>query len=101
MRIAFFGPHASGKTTLIEDFLEQWPMYKRPERTYRDLVKEQNLPTSKSGTKESQKAILNALVDEAQLVSTAEDKNVVFDRCVIDNIAYTLWHYAKDTVGFT
>lgn len=100
MRIAIIGAHATGKTTLIEEFLKQWPMYKRPEKTYRDFIKEQKLEINKQGTKESQKAILNALVDEVQLASTSEDKHIIFDRCTVDNIAYTLWHYAKDTPGF-
>lgn len=100
MRIAIIGAHATGKTTLIEEFLKQWPMYKRPEKTYRDFIKEQKLEINKQGTKESQKAILNALVDEVQLASTSDDKHIIFDRCTVDNIAYTLWHYAKDTSGF-
>jgi GTPase SAR1 family protein len=101
MRIAFIGPQNSGKTTLINQFIEQWPMYKRPEKTYRDIIKEKNLPINKSGTPESQKEILNALVDEVQQAVATGDKYLVFDRCVVDNIAYTLWHYAKDTPGFT
>lgn len=101
MKIAFIGPHASGKTTLIEEFIKQWPMYKRPEKTYRDIVKDQGIALNKVGTKESQKTILNALIDEAQLASTSDEKYLVFDRCVVDNIAYSLWHFAKDTEGFT
>ena len=101
MRIAFIGPQNSGKSTLIDEFLKQWPMYKKPEKTYRDLIKEKNLPVNKSGTPESQKEILNALVDEVQQAAATDDKYLVFDRCVVDNIAYTLWHYAKDTPGFT
>lgn len=101
MKIAFIGPHASGKTTLIEEFLKQWPMYKRPEKSYRDLVAEQDLPLNKTGTKESQRAVLNALIDEAQLASVSGEEFLVFDRCVVDNIAYSLWHFAKGTEGFT
>lgn len=100
MRIAITGPQNSGKSTLIEEFLKEWPMYKRPSKTYRDIIKEKGLPLNKQGTKESQREILNALVDEAQFASTSDDKHVIFDRCVVDNIAYTLWHYAKDTPGF-
>ena len=100
MRIAIIGAHCTGKSTLIEEFLKQWPMYKRPEKTYRDIIKEQKLDINKQGTKESQKAILNALVDEIQLASTSGDKHIIFDRCTVDNIAYTLWHYAKETPGF-
>ena len=100
MRIAITGAQNSGKTTLIENFLKEWPMFKKPNKTYRDIIKEKNLPLNKQGTKESQKKILNALVDEVQAVAATDDKFVIFDRCVIDNIAYSLWHHAKDTPGF-
>lgn len=100
MKIAIMGCQASGKSFLIDQFLKEWPMYKKPEKTYRDIIKEKNLPINKHGTKESQREILNALVDEIQLASTSEDKHLIFDRCAIDNIAYSLWHYAKNTPGF-
>ena len=100
MRISFIGPQNSGKSTLINQFIEKWPMYKKPQTTYRDLIKEKNLPINKQGTKESQKEILNALVDELQLATASDEKHLIFDRCIIDNIAYTLWHYAKETPGF-
>jgi GTPase SAR1 family protein len=100
VKIALIGAQATGKSTLIEEFIKQWPMYKRPEKTYRDFIKEQNIQLNKEGTKESQKAILNALVDEVQQASATDDKHIIFDRCPVDNIAYTLWHYAKDTPGF-
>ena len=76
-------------------------MYKKPEKTYRDIIKEKNLPLNKEASKESQRTILNALVDEAQQACAKEDKHIIFDRCTVDNIAYTLWHYAKDTAGFS
>ena len=101
MKIALIGAHSVGKSTLIEQFIKQWPMYKKPSKTYRDIIKEKNLNINMQGDKESQRAILNALVDEAQLASTSEDKHIIFDRCPVDNIAYTLWHYAKDSEGFT
>lgn len=101
MKIAFMGAPNVGKSTLIENFLKQWPMYKKPEKTYRDIVKEKGLSINKNATKESQKAILDALVDEAQQAVASDDKFIVFDRCVMDNIAFTLWHYAKNTPGFT
>ena len=101
MKIALIGAQNVGKSTLIEEFIKHWPMYKRPEKTYRDIIKEQNLNINMQGDKESQKAILNAIVDEVQLASTSDDKHIIFDRCPVDNIAYTLWHYAKETEGFT
>lgn len=101
MRIALIGAQNTGKTTLVDNFIKAWPMYKRPKKTYRDLIKEKNLDLNKQGTKDSQKVILNALVDEIQLACAKEDKHLIFDRCTADNIAYTLWHYAKQTEGFT
>lgn len=91
MKIAFIGTHCNGKTSLIEEFLQKWPMYKRPEKTYRDLLKEKKVTNNKEGTEESQKAILNALIDEMQEAVATGDKDIVFDRCVIDNIVYSLW----------
>ena len=101
MRIALIGAHNTGKSTLVENFLNHWPMYKRPQKTYRDIIKEQNLCLNKEGDKNSQKTILNALVDEIQLATADGSKHVIFDRCPVDNIAYSLWHYAKETEGFT
>lgn len=102
MRIALMGAQNTGKSTLVEEFIKQWPMYKRPEKTYRDLIKDQNLKLNKEGDKHSQKIILNALVDEIQQAGASEDgKYLIFDRCPVDNIAHTLWHYAKDNPEFT
>jgi len=88
MKIAFMGGACSGKTTLIQQFLKQWPQYTLSEKTYRDVVKEQNLPLNKQGNESSQRKILDALVEE---IDSAKGKNVVFDRCVVDNVVYSLW----------
>jgi GTPase SAR1 family protein len=102
MKIALMGAQNTGKSTLVENFIKQWPMYKKPEKTYRDLIKEQNIKLNKEADKDSQKAILNALVDEIQGACASENNtHLIFDRCTVDNIAYTLWHHAKDTPGFT
>ena len=101
MKIAIIGAHCTGKSTLIDNFIKEWPMYKRPDKTYRDFIKEQNLSLNKQGTKESQKEILNALVDEVQTAVGSGEEFVIFDRCPVDNLAYTLWHYAKESDGFT
>jgi hypothetical protein len=100
MRIALIGAQNVGKTTLVEEFIKHWPMYKRPEKTYRDFIKESKLNLNKNGDKQSQKAILNALVDEVQQATASGEKYLIFDRCTVDNIAYSLWHYAKGTPGF-
>lgn len=96
MRIAIIGAQGSGKTHLIQEFLSKWSMYKTPEKTYRDIIKSRNIKINKEGDEESQKAILNALIDEVQ---QAKGDFLIFDRCVIDNIAYTLWLNAHDKVS--
>jgi GTPase SAR1 family protein len=99
MRIAFMGGACSGKTTLIKQFLQKWPEYTQPTKTYRDLITEKNLSLNKEGTRDSQKIILDALIEEID--SAVEDgvQNIVFDRCVIDNIAYSLWLYESKKVS--
>ena len=89
------GTQCIGKTTFIDDMILQWPQLSRPEKTYRDLIKEKKLPVNKKGTKESQEAILNFLVDEA--MNNYGKKKMIFDRTPLDNLAYSLWLYDKQT----
>lgn len=98
MKIAFIGAQACGKSTLINEFLQQWPMYTLSTKTYRDFIKEKKLKLNKNGNTESQRIILNALVDEIQAVPGKKENNIVFDRSVVDNIAYTLWLNANGKV---
>jgi hypothetical protein len=93
MRIAISGSACQGKTTLIEDFIKQWPMYKRSNESYRKAIKEKNLKHSKECNKESQWTILNCILDDLQ--QTTSSDNVIFDRCCLDNIVYSLWNNEK------
>lgn len=92
-KIGIIGTQCIGKSTLVEDMMLQWPQLSRPEKTYRDLIKEKNLPINKSGTKESQGLILDFLVEEAS--KNYGKKKMVFDRTPLDNLAYTFWLYDK------
>lgn len=89
MRIAITGTQNNGKSTLVNAFKQRWPMYSSPEKTYRDLVKEKNLTLNESGTLESQKIIRDFLVEQA--LENAGKQKTIHDRCVLDNVAYTLW----------
>lgn len=89
MRIAITGTQNNGKSTLVNAFKQRWPMYSSPEKTYRDLVKEKNLTLNESGTLESQKTIRDFLVEQA--LENAGKQKTIHDRCVLDNVAYTLW----------
>lgn len=93
MRIAISGTACQGKSTLIKDFLDQWPAYITPEKTYRDIIAEQGLEHSSSTNKDTQWAILNFMIDELQ--KSSKDDKIIFDRCPLDNIVYSIWAEAK------
>ena len=99
MRIAISGTANTGKSTLVKNILAVWPKYKTPTKTYRDLIKEKNLPHSSLTSVDTQWDILNFMID--QLQSTDKNATVVFDRCPIDNLVYTLWAHDNGVEGFT
>lgn len=94
MRIAISGTANQGKSTLIKDFLAEWPSYKLEEGSYRKFI-DKKLPHSKAATKKSQWKILNSLVDDLQKYSKKD--NVIFDRCPLDNLVYSLWAFDKQS----
>jgi len=94
MRIAISGTACQGKSTLIKDFLKEWDMYTTPAKTYRDYLTENNLPHSKETTKDTQWDILNFMVDTLQQYSKGD--KVIFDRCPLDNMVYSLWAYERN-----
>lgn len=94
MRIAISGTANIGKSTLIQDFLQEWDMYGHEVKTYRDVLKEKNLPHSKETTKESQKAILDYMVET--LKEFKKDDKVIFDRCPLDNLVYSMWAMSQE-----
>lgn len=97
MRIAVIGTANIGKTTYIKDFLKKWTMYEAVDSNYRNLLKEKNLPHSKNGTEESQTIIMNCLVDE--IVANSKKDFIIFDRCVLDVLAYSSWLYLNNKVS--
>ena len=86
MRIAITGPQNTGKTTFLKDFLNVVPSYATPQLTYRDIIKEKKLDINQKTTEESQRAIRDFLYQQI-IDNTA--KNILFDRCIIDNYIYT------------
>ncbi len=93
MRIAVSGSACQGKSTLIKDFLKEWPMYTTPKSSYRDFIKEENLPHSDNTNTDSQWKILNHVVDS--VMEYEKGDKVIFDRCPLDTLVYTLWAYEK------
>jgi len=89
MKIAVIGTQCVGKSTYVKDFLKKWPMYKTPEKSYREMLKEKNLPHSTKATSETQIVILDFLLD--QVTKYSKDDNIIFDRSVLDCLAYSSW----------
>ena len=69
-------------------------MYGREVKTYRDVLNEKGLPHSKETTKESQKAILDYMVDTLQEFKVGD--KVIFDRCPLDNLVYSMWAMSQE-----
>jgi GTPase SAR1 family protein len=97
MKIATVGTHSTGKTTYIEDFLKNWSMYETDKNSYRDLIKTNKIKHSKEGTEDSQREILNFLVD--QTIESSKKDFVILDRCVLDNLAYSSWLNLNEKVS--
>lgn len=97
MRVAISGSANTGKSTITRAFLNQWPMYVTPEKTYRDVLKEAKLEHSSNTNEETQLAILNWMMEEQ--LKHPKDSKVIYDRCPLDNLAYTLHANANNLVG--
>jgi len=99
MRISISGTACTGKSTLIKNILAVWPNYRTPDKTYRDIIVEENLPHSTVTSVDTQWRILNSMIDQLQTVEKSD--NIIFDRCPLDNLVYTLWAYDNNLKGFT
>lgn len=97
MKIAVSGTQNTGKSTYIKDFLAKWNMYESPESSYRNILKEKKLNHSKNSCEETQKIILDSLVDQA--IETSKKDFVILDRCVLDNLAYSSWLHINEKVS--
>ena len=98
MRIAFSGTGNSGKTTTVKSFLHTWSNYTTPDKTYRDVLEENDLSHSSNTTTDTQSKILNFMIDQVQ--SYDKKSKLAFDRCPLDNIAYSLWAHEKGIKNF-
>ena len=98
MRIAISGTANTGKSTLIQHFLSTWSQYKTPSKSYRDILKENKLKHSTKSTVKTQFSILDFMVN--QLKTYTKDDKVIYDRCPLDNLVYSLWCNEKGVEGF-
>jgi predicted ATPase len=97
MKIAIVGTGNSGKSTLVKSFLQKWPMYKTPSKTYRDIIKDNNLKHSSNTTLETQLLILDWMTQTLEV--NKNEKYVIYDRCPLDNLVYTLHATEKNLIS--
>lgn len=96
MRIAVSGTHFIGKTTLIEDFLKKHPDYRCEEEAYYKLQDEKAMELSLEPSFDSLLEQLDYSIQ--QLNQTKNERNVIFDRCPIDFIAYSMINLEQDSI---
>lgn len=100
MRIFFTGSQGTGKSTLVDMIMDEFPhlrrnvfpKLKRAADVTRDLVKEGKLKkenTSKGSTEENQVMIFKAYLEELS------KNNIVSPRHLVDVIAYSKWLYDR------
>jgi hypothetical protein len=94
MRIAVSGTHYMGKSTLIEDFIKKHPEYTCVLEPYYKLQNEQVMELSLEPSLESLLEQLDYSI--SQLKESDKAKNVIFDRCPVDFIAYALCALDQD-----
>jgi predicted ATPase len=99
MRVSISGAACTGKSTLVEAFKNRWPMYSSPTKTYRDVIKENNLTHSSNSSDETQLMILDFMMGEMK--KYPKGSRVVYDRCPWDNLAYTLQGNALNNISDT
>jgi len=87
MRIAISGTHFIGKSTLIEDFINAHPDYKSELEPYYKLQEEKTMELALEPSLESLLEQLDYSIDQINL---SNERNVIFDRCPVDFIAYAL-----------
>ncbi len=97
MRIAVSGTACVGKSTFIQDFLRFWPMYKLADNSYREKLKQDpSFKLNEDGDEGSQSKICDIMIEQANPYTRKD--NIIFDRCIVDNLAYSLWLNGKNKV---
>ena len=96
MRIAVSGTHFIGKSTLIEDFIKKHPAYKVEFEPYYKLQNEKLMELALEPSLDSLVEQLDYSIN--QLNESAGEKDIIFDRCPLDFLAYAMCALAKDSL---
>lgn len=94
MRIAVTGTNGIGKSTLIKSMLDMWECYTTPDKTYRDVLTQDKYTTTMC--QDTQLKVLDNMIDS--LKCYGKDDNVIFDRCPIDNIVYSIHGHERGDI---
>ncbi len=96
MRIAVSGTHFIGKSTLIEDFIKAHPDYKYEIEPYYKLQDEKSMELSLESSLDSLLEQLDYSIN--QLNECANERNIIFDRCPVDFLAYAMCALDQDSI---
>lgn len=96
MRIAISGTHFIGKSTLIEDFIKKYPHYRCEIEPYYKLQDEQSMELSLEPSLDSLLEQLDYSIN--QLNECAAEKDIIFDRCPVDFLAYAMCALDQDFI---
>lgn len=96
MRIAVSGTHFIGKSTLIDDFVQRHPNYKSEIEPYYALENEKSMELSLEPSIDSLLEQLDYSI--VQLNKYKHEENIIFDRCPVDFIAYTMCALHEDEI---
>ena len=67
--------------------------YSTPKKTYKDIIKDSDVEHSSKTNKKTQWNILNFIIEELQKTRTGD--KIIFDRCPLDNLIYSIWSHEK------
>ena len=96
MRITVSGTHFMGKSTFIEDLIKKYPHYKYEIEPYYKLQDEKPMKLSLEPCLDSFLEQLDYSIN--QLNQHANERNIIFDRCPIDFIAYAMYALDQDFI---
>jgi predicted ATPase len=101
MRIAVSGTHSVGKSTLVADIHRRFSGYVHEEEPYRALRDSYPIKFGKDSTRYCNGIQLFYNISRVQQYGSSKSR-VVFDRCPVDYIAYSLYtahHRQTDLAG--
>lgn len=95
---AVIGSQNTGKSTFIKDVINYYQnngiyeSFVTDEIDYRKIIEDKHLSINRNGTLESQRIIFDSLADQViSAIRNPSMKNVIFDRCPLDSLVYTMY----------